>query len=237
LLVTSMLILSACGTTAIESTQEASTDSTDAPAATEVVEEPTAEPVEEPALGVEVGQTGFGQDGAEVGYAFIVTNLDDQLIGDSEYQVSVYDANDVVVGTDSGSVVTIGPGQQIGIAGSLFVNDETVEVDRIDVQFRATDRMIFEEEFVFTAENVNYMPDDISPSVSGVVSSSYEQDFGNLVVFAIAYDEADEIIGGGYNFLDFIPAQGQSAIDVSITAAGDPARVELYPLLSILSLE
>ncbi|MEM8533057.1 MAG: hypothetical protein AAGF95_19585, partial [Chloroflexota bacterium] len=40
LLVTSMLILSACGTTAIESTQEASTDSTDAPAATEVVEEP-----------------------------------------------------------------------------------------------------------------------------------------------------------------------------------------------------
>ncbi len=46
---------------------------------------------------------------------------------------------------------------------------------------------------------------------------------------------ADQIIGGGFTFLDFVPAAGSAAVSVPVTTNGEPARVELYAALSALS--
>jgi len=54
-------------------------------------------------------------------------------------------------------------------------------------------------------------------------------------VSAIAYDEAGEIIGGGFTYLDFVPANGKAAVEVSITSTGIPATTELYAIVSGLS--
>ena len=157
-------------------------------------------------------------------------------IGGSEYQVSAYDTDDVVLGTDSGVILAIYPGQEVGIAGSLFVNDETVEVDRIEVQFRSGQPENADGAFEFTVGDINYMPDDFFPSASSIVSNPFDQDFSDIVVYAVAYNEAEEIIGGGFTFLEFIPAQGQAAADILITTTGEPARVDMYPMLSFLSV-
>ncbi len=46
---------------------------------------------------------------------------------------------------------------------------------------------------------------------------------------------ANQIIGGGFTFLDFVPAAGSAAASVPVTTNGEPARVELYAALSALS--
>jgi len=46
---------------------------------------------------------------------------------------------------------------------------------------------------------------------------------------------ANQIIGGGFTFLDFVPAAGSVAASVPMTTNGEPARVELYAALSALS--
>jgi len=68
------------------------------------------------------------------------------------------------------------------------------------------------------------------------VKSPYQKDLENIRVAAVAYDEAGNIIGGGFTYLDFVPANGQAAVEVSITTSGVPATVELYPTISGLTL-
>ena len=52
---------------------------------------------------------------------------------------------------------------------------------------------------------------------------------------ALAFDAADEIIGRGFTFLDFLPPQANAAASVPINVGAEPARVELYAALSALS--
>ena len=51
----------------------------------------------------------------------------------------------------------------------------------------------------------------------------------------MAFDAADQIIGGGFTFLDFLPPQANAAVIVPINVGAEPARVELYAALSALS--
>jgi hypothetical protein len=71
--------------------------------------------------------------------------------------------------------------------------------------------------------------------VTGQIVSPYGSEITNLRVAAIAYDAAGEIIGGGYTFLDFVPANGKAAVEVSVTTAEEPTTVELYAAVSDLS--
>ncbi len=69
-----------------------------------------------------------------------------------------------------------------------------------------------------------------------MVSSAAKKDLKEIRVSAIAYDKAGNIIGAGSTYLDFVPAGGQAAVEVSVTTSAEPDRVELYPTLSFLTL-
>jgi len=71
--------------------------------------------------------------------------------------------------------------------------------------------------------------------VTGEVISPYTKDITNIRVSAIGYNEAEEIIGGGFTYLDFVPANGKAAVEVSITSSETPATADLYAAVSALS--
>ena len=56
-----------------------------------------------------------------------------------------------------------------------------------------------------------------------------------MKVSAIAYNENGEIIGSGFTFLDFAPANGKAAVEVSVTVDGTPTSVEIFATFSSLS--
>jgi len=188
--------------------------SSSAPVATPVVPSPTGPP------GLRVVTSGFGQNGQEIEAGFIVENTGSSALESSQYQVTAYASDETVLTTNTNYIAAILPGQRLGIGTDLFESDKT-PVARLDVQVKA--------------DKATLKPDKTSPHVTGIVRSSYTKDIKDIRVSAILYDGTGRIIGAGFTFADFIPANGQSAVDMSVTYTGTPAKVELYAVLSSLS--
>lgn len=212
-------------------TEPAETSPTATPEPTEIP--PTSTPVPEP---ITVTKYGFGQDGIEVGYAFLVENPNPGLsFENSQYQVAAYDADGTVVDTDSGYLTVLLPGQTLGVASSMYV-DEGMTVSSIDVQLNAGDAEATDEIPNFSVDSLSYFADEYFSSVTGLVTSPYNRDFEDVRVSAILYNEAGEIVGGGFTFVDFILANDTAGVAVSVTSSGEVSSYELYPSISGLSL-
>lgn len=139
-----------------------------------------------------------------------------------------------VLDTNEGYINLLLPEQTLGLGSDLFLN-EGMEIDHIDVQVLAGDFIEIEPIPFFTYENVVFQPGSYSSKVTGVVVSPYSSDITDLKVSAIAYNENGEIIGSGDTFLDFSPANGKAAVEVSVTVDGTPATVEIYATITSLS--
>ncbi len=171
---------------------------------------------------------GFGQSGIEVGYAFRLRNPDPaRALTDSSYQVAAYDAGGHALNTDAGYVHRILPGEVMGIGGTLFVPDKTT-VARVDVQILPGTLAPVGQAKAFTTSGVTYQADPYTPKVTGLVANPTSKVARNLFVSAVPYDAAGRIIGGGWTYLDFVPANDKSAVEVSVISNSEPARVELY---------
>lgn len=202
---------------------------------TEAPPEPTATtpPEVEPATLV---TSGFGQEGRSVSYAFIVTNPNPGIgLEDVGYQITALDSSGAIVETDSSSIPALFPGDTLGIGGDLFV-EENVIVDSIDVQLSRGDSTPSEPIPNFTTEQVTYIPGDYTSQVTGVISSPFSRQFDDLRVSAITYDAEDNINGGGYTYVDFVPANGTTGVNVTVNTTGEVARAEIFPIVSFLSL-
>ena len=192
-------------------------------------------PLPEGASNLVLSKQGFGQDGEELGYGILVENQNQNYVLESTmYHVTAYGEDDTVLGVSEGYIDTILPGQILGIGDNMYL-DQGVIVSRIDAQIKQGNFNAANIIPSFTAENATFLPDQYFPKVTGEIVSPYSKDVTNLRVTALAYNEAGDIIGGGYTYLDFIPANSKSAVSVSITVAGIPAKVELFATVSSLS--
>lgn len=204
----------------------------------EPTEAPPTEPPPTPTAELEkvvLADFGFGQDERELGFAFYVENPNPGFaIEDSQYQVAAFDAAGVVVSTESGFIELLLPGQTLGVASTMFV-DEGVTVDSIEVQLLGGDPVAAEDIPTFTVDSVRYYPSEFFSRASGTITSPYDRDLEDLRVSAVAFNETGEIIGGGFTFLNFIPAGGITGVEVQLVSGGEVATVELYPTVSGLT--
>jgi hypothetical protein len=179
---------------------------------------------------------GFGQDGIAVGVGFVVENPNQNLaLESSQYQIGAYDSAGRVLKTDSGYIERLEPGERVGIADDLYLPDGTI-MARLDVQLQMGEILPSAKRTpVMTAANVAYLPDRYFPKVTGTILNSEPRDQSFIRVSALLYDASGQIIGGGYTYVDFVPANGQAAAEVSVDVAGQPARAELWPARTSLS--
>ncbi len=185
---------------------------------------------------LQLGVAGFGQRRSSVGYAFMVTNPNlGYAVERSNYQVAGYAADGTVLATDSGYIELLLPGQELGIAGDIYLSSNDVTIDRLEVQIKPGSYVAAEEQPTFTTERATYIPGDYSQKVTAIVHNPYLKDISDIEAYAVAYGDDGEIIGGGYTYVDFVPAEGQTAVDISVTVSGTPASVEVYAAISILS--
>jgi hypothetical protein len=178
---------------------------------------------------------GYGQKGTSVSYAFLVENPNSSYsVERSRYQVAAYAADGTVLRTSSGFLTLLLPNQKSGEAGSLFVEGNAV-VARLDVQIESGTYTSSDPLPTFGSSNVTFRPGTFSATVTGIVKSPYQKDVKLVQVAAVVYDQSGSIIGGGTTILDFVPANGQAAVEVPVTVGKTPAKVELYATVSGLS--
>jgi hypothetical protein len=180
---------------------------------------------------------GFGKQD-EMQYAGIGVVVENPNAGyalwDAVYHVTVFDDDDHVLGTMTRGIKLLWPNQTLGVGEDILLG-EGIRVGRMEVVLKNGRFVESEQMPPFTAENVTFDPNTTHKAVSGEIVNPYPEDVVKLMVSAIAYDAAGEITGGGYEFLDLVPANGKAEIKMSINDAGTTDSVELYAAVSALS--
>lgn len=200
---------------------------------------PTATLASEEAVSItlELVKQGYSevQSYDEVAYGFIVENPnDDNAVINSQYSVTVFQGADILE-TDSGYIDYVLPGQQLGVGGSVFIPSGR-DADSIVVEISAGESADPVLDPGFTVDLIRYYPDSLFPSATGVISTASDVSLQDFEVFAIGYDAAGAIIGGGYTFVSFILAGGTTGVEVTVSSGEEPASVELYPVVTSLTI-
>jgi hypothetical protein len=182
-------------------------------------------------------ESGFGQrDGdSEVGWGFVVENSTNAVVADSEYEIVAYDAAGTVLETDSSYIDFVLPGERLGIGGSLYLADGTV-VERLEFSLQPGNEVQLSGALPFTTQRATYLPSDSFASVSGIVSNPTERLQTDVYAWAVLYDASGKIIGGGFTFLQVVPAGGSVPVEALVASSVEPERVELYAALSSFSV-
>lgn len=249
------LALSACGsatetltdarpTAGSTAAADSPTPAPDAPTATpnpEPTPEPTAEPTAtpEPVADAVILESGFSQDGKSVGFGIALENPNaNAALEGVKFQLVAYGEGDVVLGTDESTIPVLPPGVKTFYGGSTYLDAEQ-PVQRIEVQLTDAGEpqpATAEELPPFPVESATFREGTISKQVSGVVVNPFTIPLDDLYVGIVLYDEADQIIGGGFTFLPFLLPEGRSPFMTNVEASAAPARIEVSPLVSVLTL-
>ncbi|MEI6777331.1 MAG: FxLYD domain-containing protein [Chloroflexales bacterium] len=208
------------------------------PAATVVpTAPPTATP--EPLRALVVKASGFGQKGKSFGYGVVVENPNRAAsLEGAALQLVAYDEAGTMLGTEDSTIPLIPPGATIHFGGSTFIDTDS-PVSRVEVQVtdEGTAQAATPEQIPpFSVNAISFRENAIGQHVSGIVSNPFVAPLTNLYVGVVVYDSAEKIIGGGFTFLDFLLPEGKSPFVTSVTVNGTPARIEVSPILSTLTL-
>ena len=180
---------------------------------------------------------GFSQaEGSdEIGWGFLVENRDTaRAIIESNYTITVYDASGVPIDGQDGALDTLLPGNRLGIGGSLYLPPGSV-AGRIAVVVTPGQAVAPQFAVNLFADTLSYYDDALYPTATGVVRNDADRPLEDLQVFALAYDNAGVIVGGGSSFLSFVLPGAPTGVEVVVTSATPPSSIELFPMITSLT--
>ena len=248
-----IIVLAGCGESATEQLSSARPTSVTAPISasltpspTEAVEVvPTTVPTEVPTVipkplsEATVKTFGFAQNKQQLAFGVLIENPNvNAALEDVKLQVVVYGDGNVVLSTDDSTIPVLPPGVQTHFGSDIYlIADQTVQ--RIEVQITdggEPQPATSEELPPFPVEAVIYRETSFSQQVSGVIVNPFTLSLTNLYVGIVLFDESDQIVGGGFTFLSALAPGGKAPFATNVLASSTPARVEVSPLVSVLTL-
>lgn len=138
-----------------------------------------------------------------------------------------YGPDGSVVGVDSSSVI-LPPGATMGVSRMVLLPSEA-EVVRVDLKYfpsryKEADAV---PEFPYTINTIE--AGGSGQTITGEINNPTANEFSNLFVHAIAYNELGQIIGATGTRIESLPANGKADIEIEFVLESPPAKVELYP--------
>lgn len=203
---------------------------TDAPAEAPIAMPTEALPDDAPADArpLELVNYGFGVGELGAGWGLVARNPNtDYAVADSRYTLTVFDTAGNAIHSEEGSLMVLLPGQTTGAAGALLVGDEEA-IAAIEVVLQTGRFVAASAGPDITAQNVMFMESTFVDGVGGMLVNPYKVDWAGLRVWAVAFDEAGNVIGGGTTILDLLPSMGSAVVAVPVEVSAKPARVELF---------
>lgn len=205
---------------------------------TPILTTPTTEPVQHE---VKITGNGFTQlppdsiGSSYVSYGVVVQNPSDDIATRVSLNVAFYNDAGVVVKAESPSIDVILPGQTAAYGETIPAAGAT----RMEVQaLVGTWQTATTTTGAFTASGVSTTPREyLGLQTNATLSSTFAKDLKSVVAVAIYRDAGGAIVGGDRTFVDFVPAGGSAAVEItSFSDLPAPAGTEVYAELSTLSL-
>jgi hypothetical protein len=197
----------------------------------------TAAPVRE----VQITGNGFTQlppdsiGNSYLSYGVVVQNPSDEIATRVSLNVAFYNDAGVVVKAANPSIDVILPGQTAAYGEMLEATGATrMEVQALVGSWQTPTGTVG----AFTASGVTTTPQDyLGLQTNATLSSTFAKDLKEVVAVAIYRDGNGTIVGGDRTFVDFVPAGGQAAVEITaLSQLPPPAATEVYAELSNLSL-
>lgn len=216
-------------------------EESDAP---EDAEEPVVEDVDEPedvviqAVGDLATITeSYGVEDDEAYVGFVMKNLNSSLaLTDVEYTINIMDGDGIIVGQENNTFPWLLPEQKLGIFFRVSLNEENPLPESYNIVLEYDDAE--EPELSgdpFSSEKIKLWEDGYWPIVTGVVKNSSTNIYTDVRTSVLCYDADGSIVGGGYEYIDFIPGGGQNGFSTYLDAYGPIESMEAFPILSYMS--
>jgi hypothetical protein len=204
-------------------------------------DDPTDDPPDDPAPpedggSLELVEQGFSMSADELSetdllaYGVVIENPSDQVATSIDITIGFLDASGTVIGSDQQVLNVLSPGATFGIGNSgLEMDGEPVEmqVDVAEPTWESPD-----DYGEITANGISTSIDDWgAPITNFTAESTYGEQLDGPYAFAIYRNSAGEIIGGDWDIMSFIQANGSSTGEVQslYTIANiDAAQTEIY---------
>lgn len=164
-------------------------------------------------------EQGFAQEGTQVVWVGRVQNpCEDHAIKDLLVALTVYDAKGMVLAARDAGTMWLLPTQDLAIVHALYL-PEGRQAARVTAELLP--RAFVAERDVrnvptFAAEDVTLGADERYPKAYGRIVNLSDHDVTDVRVHAVLYDQAGTIVGGGYAYVDFVPARGKAAASVQV---------------------
>lgn len=167
---------------------------------------------------LQIVESGFGPDSFDPTtwwYVVIIDNPNSDLVFDSaEIDIEAMSADGVILDSST-DYVTLLSGET-AVAGTFFSVGQG-QIDHLEVTGPSLDEAIVapaNETGSFSFDNLSGTSDEVSTTVTGVVTSDFDQD-QELVSVVVVIRAADgTIIGANSTYLDRVPAGGATQFEV-----------------------
>lgn len=175
---------------------------------------------------------GYDQDERSATYGFIVENTSDETATDISISVSAFDAGGTALASASHTIYVLRPGQKMGIGDEFYGENFAADVADVQVQLSEPSDYGLEdvpEEGELAAEGITTTSDEYGVTTTFTATSTFDQQIDNPYAYAIYRDASGNIIGGSYDFVDFVAAGGSTAAEVrSYESIPNIAATEVY---------
>lgn len=172
-----------------------------------------------------------------VTYGVVIENSGNAIAGNAQVQISFMDAEGTVVDTREEYLTAVLPGTSVALGDYLY---DASGVTKMTVQALPGQSEPLENDPAnFTVSKVTTRAQEYGGlKTTATVESPFTKDLKDLKAVAIYRDQSDKIIGGGFTFLNFVPAGGKAAvsIDSSFGKGLTPASTDVHIALSGLTM-
>jgi len=215
-----------------------------------VIEETQPDEIEEPEEIVEpeeeviqavgdlaIVQENFGVEEEDAFVGFLMKNQNTSLaLSDVEYTINIMDGDGIIVGQENNTFPWLLPEQYLGIFFRVSLNEENppVESYNIVLEYDETSEPELSGD-PFSSEKIKLWESGYWPVVTGIIKNSSTNIYTDVRTSILCYNTDGKIVGGGYEYIDFIPGGGQMGFSTYSDNYDDVDSIEVFPILTYMS--
>lgn len=142
-----------------------------------------------------------------VSAAAVIRNPSSQVAGDIRVNINLKDANGSIVQSETASIAVLAPGEEAYAAPAFYLDQGSAVPVAAEAQAQAGE--FFSQTIgSFTFKDMKYNQDQYSARVTGTITSGITKTVTQVMVYCATFF-GDNVTGGGFTFVDLVPA-GQS---------------------------
>lgn len=185
-----------------------------------------------PADSIRVLDSGFTWDQETLSYSFTAENTaQDTSMEETHVQVNVYDETGEPIGSDTGMIDFILPGQVVAYAGHVPLLKQP---ERISLSFTVENEATVESVRTFERIDGRFEATSFGGRVVAPVKNPYDKELRRLKVVAVLRKADGKILNGGSTILEVLPPRGESIVTIDVLGVPPepPTTVDVYTMFS-----